>query len=651
MTTCNIPRKVTVIVYSAKGLKPKSKGKHKFSVIFGVGGNKFRTDVVENLFDNPVFNTESEIEVADPGLPLLLTVTEKQEKDVLGQVTIALGDLSHSRTNRPLTVPLRPHKKCPNPEGEILMEAWISASAVGPPPVISVTGADGESKNSVAAGFKKVKDRIAHSPLLGRKSVDAKEHKRSHSEVMFGTAPKGSVSCMDLTSTTTPFNATTRPDTKHLKAFPADSLSSLESISETTSASSATRKPEVNGISPNEGPVEGGTKVVIRGTNLGLNKEDVIGLFICGGNVLGSLEYTSSSKLVCVTKAWKPCIGNVTVETQSGGKGSSLVQFTFISRDQASDTASDVSSLSRSSSRGDADLRRSDSNRSDRSKQVPAASGESSSLTRNLRARSMFDLSLMTKNQKPDITGISPSQAPANAATRLTICGTNLGLSTADIKELSVCGIDCRSSLEHESSSKVFCYVGPGKPGTGNVVIETVSGGKSSSIVKFSIVENKDDDASSWAAVPYAEQEPDDQKGLALPTVGVTNDKAYQPNGRSPGKLVMEIQPMRMDKKPSSSPFRAWKGKKTDKDKGPSDNLETNNYEISSSEAVNNESISNRINELERELNFSDEHVRKLQMENKLLKEENERMRRYMENLVNRAIARCPDVLCVDDKI
>lgn len=36
-------------------------GKHKFSVIFGVGGNKFRTDVVENLFDNPVFNAESEM--------------------------------------------------------------------------------------------------------------------------------------------------------------------------------------------------------------------------------------------------------------------------------------------------------------------------------------------------------------------------------------------------------------------------------------------------------------------------------------------------------------------------------------------------------------------------------------------------------------
>jgi len=35
--------------------------KHKFSVIIGVGGCKFRTDVVEDLFDNPVFNTECDM--------------------------------------------------------------------------------------------------------------------------------------------------------------------------------------------------------------------------------------------------------------------------------------------------------------------------------------------------------------------------------------------------------------------------------------------------------------------------------------------------------------------------------------------------------------------------------------------------------------
>ena len=37
--------------------------KHKFCVILGVGACKYRTDVIEDLFDNPVFNTECDMSV------------------------------------------------------------------------------------------------------------------------------------------------------------------------------------------------------------------------------------------------------------------------------------------------------------------------------------------------------------------------------------------------------------------------------------------------------------------------------------------------------------------------------------------------------------------------------------------------------------
>ena len=136
-------------------------------------------------------------------------------------------------------------------------------------------------------------------------------------------------------------------------------------------------------MSPREGPVQGGTRLTIRGSNLGRNKDDVVGLLVCGSNVLSSLEYVSASKLVCVTKCYKVCSGSVTVETQSGGRGVSLVQFSFIDTSSSSSTAavrqvsavsvvgvsgatdtySDStsecsSSLSRSSSRGDADIKR-----------------------------------------------------------------------------------------------------------------------------------------------------------------------------------------------------------------------------------------------------------------------------------------------------
>jgi len=155
-------------------------------------------------------------------------------------------------------------------------------------------------------------------------------------------------------------------------------------------------------VSPKEGPIEGGTRLTIRGSNLGRNKEDVVGLYVCGSNVLSSLEYVSSSKLICTTKPYKPCAGTISVETQVGGRGVSLVQFTFNETTSSppvpaasvpsvaasvaaasgssgsmsslrsavpamgsavtenySDTTSECSSsLSRSSSRGDADIKR-----------------------------------------------------------------------------------------------------------------------------------------------------------------------------------------------------------------------------------------------------------------------------------------------------
>ena len=35
--------------------------KHRYSVIVGVGSCKYRTEVVEDLFDNPTFNTECDM--------------------------------------------------------------------------------------------------------------------------------------------------------------------------------------------------------------------------------------------------------------------------------------------------------------------------------------------------------------------------------------------------------------------------------------------------------------------------------------------------------------------------------------------------------------------------------------------------------------
>ena len=51
--------------------------------------------------------------------------------------------------------------------------------------------------------------------------------------------------------------------------------------------------PEVSGVSPREGPVTGGQRVVLRGNNLGECKEDVVRVVIADVDCTESLEYFS----------------------------------------------------------------------------------------------------------------------------------------------------------------------------------------------------------------------------------------------------------------------------------------------------------------------------------------------------------------------
>ncbi|XP_076044833.1 exocyst complex component secretory 5 [Oratosquilla oratoria] len=82
--------------------------------------------------------------------------------------------------------------------------------------------------------------------------------------------------------------------------------------------------PSVTGISPIEGVP--GTKVTIRGENLGTRPEDLIGLTICGVDCLMSAEWKSSNKIVARSGAGIGK-GDIIVMTLQGGKGTSTVQF------------------------------------------------------------------------------------------------------------------------------------------------------------------------------------------------------------------------------------------------------------------------------------------------------------------------------------
>ena len=82
--------------------------------------------------------------------------------------------------------------------------------------------------------------------------------------------------------------------------------------------------PKVTGVSPKEGPP--GTKITIRGENLGVSQEDLISLTICGVECLIYSEWYSSQKIITRSGRCKG-VGDVIVTTRSGGIGSSTVQF------------------------------------------------------------------------------------------------------------------------------------------------------------------------------------------------------------------------------------------------------------------------------------------------------------------------------------
>lgn len=84
--------------------------------------------------------------------------------------------------------------------------------------------------------------------------------------------------------------------------------------------------PKVTGLSPKEGSP--GTKITVRGENLGYSQDDVVSLTVCGVECLMYVEWQSPSKIVARCGAVTPGMrGDVIVTTKSGGKGTCTVQF------------------------------------------------------------------------------------------------------------------------------------------------------------------------------------------------------------------------------------------------------------------------------------------------------------------------------------
>ena len=127
--------------------------------------------------------------------------------------------------------------------------------------------------------------------------------------------------------------------------------------------------------------------------------------------------------------------------------------------------------------------------------------------SRAFRLKAVSTFTLDCAGTEPEITYITPNKGSAAGGTRITVVGDYLGVDINDIVTLSICNVDCLSTLEFESPKQIYCTTLPGSVGQGNFVIETMSGGVTVLTGGFSyepIVRSKKTPASTPPLKPHA---------------------------------------------------------------------------------------------------------------------------------------------------
>ena len=78
----------------------------------------------------------------------------------------------------------------------------------------------------------------------------------------------------------------------------------MENVPEDTGSSQGEPEnplmPEITGISPNEGSIEGNQRVILRGSNLGESQSDVVRVVVADVDCTSTLEYFSPGEIVLV---------------------------------------------------------------------------------------------------------------------------------------------------------------------------------------------------------------------------------------------------------------------------------------------------------------------------------------------------------------
>ncbi|KAJ8304287.1 hypothetical protein KUTeg_017870 [Tegillarca granosa] len=312
------PDEITVIVVAGKDLQGKKPGRHKFSVIFGIGSKKYRTAVVKDATGCPEWNEESVIQCNNILDQVFFQVTEKD--DIIGQVNIPVTSL-HGPPGKTIKGQLQPHKKCPNPQGALFYQCYVSSRRPAHKPIIK-NGVEAVSQSPNT--FKQRHSLANFTPVMTLKGKKEKRHSIStlnkkisrsiHDLLGFGN--KHSEKEDDINEDDEPQN---NLGPKYSTRF----------MSIGSGLDSAGHVPIIISVTPKEGLVMGGTRITIEGRNLGFSRSDIIDLLICEVDCLDMLEYESPNRIYCTAKPSTPGKGDIIIETKSGGIGTLRNAFTY----------------------------------------------------------------------------------------------------------------------------------------------------------------------------------------------------------------------------------------------------------------------------------------------------------------------------------
>lgn len=346
------PDEVTIIVHNAKDLKGKKAGRHKFSVIFGLGITKFRTVVVKDTEGNPMWNEETVVPVSNILDQVYFIVTEKD--DILGQVTVPVGTLKDTKGFVKREA-LQPHKKCPKPQGELTYQCYISKHRA-PGDRIPVLSHMVNTPDEVRpqSAFQRLRKRMA-SPVTQRKSKnlekDIKDNKdkdrRGNSISSFNKKLSRSIQDLFSFGKLSAHHDTIDLDEENSESYKNNVNKmknkrkfSLNFLSVSNDLDTVGKDPEIKKCMPNRGPIDQPTRLCIDGSNLGIGKSDILSLKVAGCDCTDTVEFESSNRIYCTTHFWKVCSGPVEIDTISGGIGTLKNGFTFYEELDANGNAS-----------------------------------------------------------------------------------------------------------------------------------------------------------------------------------------------------------------------------------------------------------------------------------------------------------------------